>query len=253
VQGPDQEFLGFWVAHERGIVLLMLVLAHRGANRLAPENTLLAFARALETGADGVELDVQRTRDDALVVRHDAHLPDGMLLQDVALSAARRVVPALATLEEALDVCAGSLVNIEIKHPPGDSWDRPDPAADLVVELLARRGGHDDVVVSSFNLAVIDRIRTLAPRCPTGWLTYAQDPLEAVATVVDHRHSALHPHVASVAGLTAEEVVRLGHTEGVQINVWTVNDAAELRRLAAAGVDAVVSDVPDRALRALGR
>jgi glycerophosphoryl diester phosphodiesterase len=231
----------------------MLVLAHRGANRLAPENTLLAFARALDTGADGVELDVQRTRDDALVVRHDAELPDGILLQDVPLSAARRAVPALATLEEALDVCAGSLVNIENKHPPGDPWDRPASAADLLADLLTRRGDRDEVLVSSFNLAVIDRIRTLAPGSPTGWLTYAQDPLEDLATVVEHRHSALHPHVGSVAGLRAEELVRRGHAQGVQINVWTVNDAAELQRLAAAGVDAVVSDVPDLALRALGR
>ena len=55
----------------------MLVLAHRGANRLAPENTVAGHGRAVELGADGVELDVHRTADGALVVRHDADTPDG--------------------------------------------------------------------------------------------------------------------------------------------------------------------------------
>ena len=60
---------------------MTLVLAHRGANRYAPENTLAAFARAVELGADGVELDVHRTADGALVVRHDAGTPAGVLAE----------------------------------------------------------------------------------------------------------------------------------------------------------------------------
>ena len=60
---------------------MTLVLAHRGANRFAPDNTLAAFARAVELGADGVELDIHRTRDGALVVRHDAATPAGVLAE----------------------------------------------------------------------------------------------------------------------------------------------------------------------------
>ena len=76
----------------------MLVLAHRGANRERPENTLAAFRRAVELGADGVELDVHRTRDDALVVRHDADGPFGILseLTRAEVAAALTDVPTLA-------------------------------------------------------------------------------------------------------------------------------------------------------------
>src|SRR5690348_11168207 len=97
-----------------------LVLAHRGANRVEPENTVAAFTRALELGADGVELDVHRTADGALVVHHDAVAPGLGLLAATPFEAVRRAAPRIPTLAEALDVCAGRFVNVEIKSPPGD-------------------------------------------------------------------------------------------------------------------------------------
>ena len=131
-----------------------LVLAHRGANRVAPENTVEAFARALALGADGVELDVHRTADAGLVVHHDAEAGGLGVLADRSLTEIREVLPAAPTLEEALDVCSGALVNIEIKNLPGDAdFDPGESAAGLVVALLAARGHRDEVVVSSFNLA----------------------------------------------------------------------------------------------------
>ena len=106
---------------------MTLVLAHRGARRQAPENTIPAFARAMELGADGVELDVHRTRDDALVVRHDADGPPGVWAE-LTLDAIRTAVPEVPVLAEVLDVCAGTLVNIEIENSPRDlDWD-PDGA-----------------------------------------------------------------------------------------------------------------------------
>ena len=94
----------------------MLVLAHRGANRLAPENTVPAMREAVDRGADGVELDVHRTTDDVLVVRHDAETPIGLLGEVTAVDLAR-ALPDVPTLAAVLDVCRGRLVNIEIKDP----------------------------------------------------------------------------------------------------------------------------------------
>ena len=121
---------------------MTLVLAHRGARRQAPENTIPAFARAMELGADGVELDVHRTLDGALVVRHDADGPPGVWAE-LTLDAIRAAEPEVPVLAEVLDVCAGKLVNIEIKNSPRDlDWDPTARVADLVVECLASRGGH---------------------------------------------------------------------------------------------------------------
>src|SRR4051794_17373011 len=96
----------------------MFVLAHRGANRLAPENTLPAMAGAVDAGADGVELDLHRTADGALVVRHDADTPAGKI-GELSLDELRVACPEVPTLAEVLDVCRGTLVNVEVKdHDP---------------------------------------------------------------------------------------------------------------------------------------
>jgi glycerophosphoryl diester phosphodiesterase len=231
--------------------LVTLVLAHRGANREAPENTIAAFRRAVELGADGVELDVQRTADGALVVHHDAATPAGVLAE-MTLPEIAGAIPSVPRLEEALDVCAGLLVNVEIKNSPRDpAYDPTDRAATLLVELLAARGGADRIMVSSFNLQTVDRVHELAPALPTALLTVGLDPLASVALVTEHGHRALHPDVHSLSGPSGADALAAAHAHGVEVNVWTVNDPDEIRRLAGIGVDAVITDVPDVALSVL--
>jgi glycerophosphoryl diester phosphodiesterase len=227
-----------------------LVLAHRGAHRRAAENTIPAFAQAIAIGADGVELDVRRSRDEALVVSHDAAVGSGVLC-DLSWAEIRRSHPEIPTLAEALDTCAGALVNVEIKNSPHDpDWDPHHAAAHLLVSLLDARGHADRVLVSSFNLATVDRVRALDPDVPTALLTVGVDPLQALSTVASRGHAALHPNVGSMAD-SAEVIVTSAHEHGIQVNVWTVDDDDEIRRLAAAGVDGIVTDIPDVALRVL--
>jgi len=219
----------------------MLVLAHRGANRQAPENTVAAMARAVELGADGVELDVHRTADGHLVVRHDADTPAGPI-GDLTRDEVAEALPDVPTLGEVLDVCRGTLVNVEVKDP--------DPrAVDVLVGLLGTRAGLDDVLVSSFHLPTVDRVRETAPELATGFLTFGLDPVSALATAVDHGHSAVHPDVWSLADPAA--LVGRAHDQGLRVNVWTVNDPDQLRGLRDAGIDAVITDVPDLARAAL--
>ena len=94
------------------------MLAHRGACRRAPENTLEAFRVARELGADGVELDVRRTRDGVLVLSHDPVVEGFGLLVEHPFAKLRAAVPSVPTLEEAFDVLAGLIVNVEIKCFP---------------------------------------------------------------------------------------------------------------------------------------
>jgi glycerophosphoryl diester phosphodiesterase len=199
----------------------MLVLAHRGANRLAPENTVPAMREAVDRGADGVELDVHRTADGALVVRHDAE-PD----------APRAAYPESPILAEVLDVCRGRLVNVEIKDPG---------ATEDVVTLLADRGD-DDVLVSAFDWDVVDRVRELAPHLPTGLVSSRVAPEEMLARAVERGHTAVHPKVRLLRRIDVDGFVGRAHDQGVQVNVWTVNDVAQVEMLRDAGVDAIITD-----------
>ena len=230
------------------------VLAHRGARRVAPENTVDAFVAAAALGADGVELDVHRTADGALVVHHDAGARGVGVLTERSLVEIRTARPEIPTLEEALEACDGMLVNIEVKNLPGDAdYDSADGAATGVVALLAERGRRDDVLVSSFNLASADRVRALDESIPTALLTLVGlDPANGVEVAHAHGHGAVHPDVRSLARGAADATVGRAHDLGLAVNVWTVNGEDEMRRLATTGVDAIITDVPDVARRVLG-
>lgn len=222
-----------------------LVLAHRGARTVAPENTIEAFTVAVVLGADGVELDVRRTVDGRLVVHHDAEAEGLGVLAERSLHEIRSARPTIPTLEEVLDACAGVLVNVEIKNLPTDAdYDEDEGAAELVVALLAERGDRDDVLVSSFNLATIDRVRALDASIATGFLTML-DPLAGIELCGSRGHGAVHPFLGLLGEDAIGAVVERARDAGVRINVWTVNGEADMARFATAGVDAIITDVPD--------
>ena len=226
----------------------MLVIAHRGASGSFPENSVAAFAGAVDLGADGVELDVRRTADGGLAVCHDDVLSDGTVLVETPFVDLDGVID-LATV---LDVCAPlAVVNIEIKNWPEDrDFDPTARLADAVVELLAARGELADgrALVSCFHLPTIDRVRELAPELATGWLLgLVEDPARLIAKAAERGHDAVHPHHVFVN----DEFVAIAHAEGLAVNAWTCNDPDRIRWLAEQGVDAVITDVPDVARAAL--
>ncbi len=167
---------------------------------MAPENTVEAFVAAGVLGADGVELDVHRTADGALVVHHDAGARGVGVLAERTEAEIRASRPEIPTLEEALEACAGMLVNIEVKNLPGDAdYDPGEGVAGAVVELLVRRGRRDDVLVSSFNLESADRVRELDGAIPTGFLTLVgMDPVDGVDVAHAHGHGAVNPDVRAL-------------------------------------------------------
>lgn len=229
----------------------MLVVAHRGASNAYGDNTLEAFAGAVDQGADGVELDVRRTRDGWLALSHDDTLADGRVVAETAFED----LPAHITdLASCLSVCTPlSVVNIEIKNWPDDrDFDPEERVAAEVVALLEERGELDDgrILVSSFHLPTVDRVRQLAPALATAWLLGFVDDLgPLVDLAAAGGHAAVHPHHS----LVDEELVRRVHDRGMALNTWTCDDPDRIRELARLGVDAVVTNVPDVALAALGR
>ena len=220
---------------------MVKVIAHRGASAAAPENTLEAFRLARDLGADWVELDARRTADGAVVVHHDARLPDGRPIVDLA----RADLPAsVCGLAEALDACAGMGVNIEIKNLVSDPDFEPDEVvADVVVAEVAGRAGQAEVLVSSFSRATIDRVHGLDPAIATAYLFFAapDDPVALADEMRRSGHAALHPwdHLADAA------LVRAAHDAGLEVNVWTVDDPERMGALMDLGVDGLCTNVPD--------
>lgn len=243
-----------------------LCIGHRGAPLVAPENTLRSVRAAIEAGVDLVELDVLQLVSGELVVAHSDDLREIThgAAEGVAtgwtLSALRDVAPELATLGEALDLFAreapGVGVHLDLKSGA---------AAEALLERVRGSGLVDRSFVTSFERAALRRLAALEPGLRTG-VSFPRDRLK----ISDRRGSApfiraglqaarpVSPAVArfllarSYAStlalhheLVTARTVRLCHARGVPVVAWTVDDAAALRRLDEAGVDAVVVNNPE--------
>lgn len=239
--GPD-------LARPRDPAGRLKVLGHRGASRDHDENTLAAFAACAEVGADGFELDVRRTADDVLVVVHDAVLADGRVVREILAEDLPDTIPLLA---EALEQNAEQFINIEIKNHPSDpDYDAEFGISVAVAGLVAAFSAAHRVLISSFDMSTILRIRQADPSIPLGWLTFGQaDPRQIIARAQAHELAAIHPHDL----LVDQAFVDRAHEAGLDVYTWTVDDPERIVELEGYGVDGIITNDPAGALAALGR
>ncbi|MDZ7267203.1 MAG: glycerophosphodiester phosphodiesterase family protein [candidate division KSB1 bacterium] len=223
---------------------------HRGASGHAPENTLAAIRLAMAMGAQMVEIDVQQTADDQLVLLHDDSLRrttngSGLLWQKRAaelqtLDAGRWFSAAFAgeplpTLAQTIALVRGKIkLNIEVKLHGHER-----NIAQLVVDTIRRENFVQDGLITSFGHAVADEIKQLAPELRVG---YIFGPRELHETVFTAPVEVLSAHYS----LVNEEFMRKARTAGKAVHVWTVNDKALMTRLIALGVEAIITNYPDR-------
>jgi glycerophosphoryl diester phosphodiesterase len=226
---------------------MTLNIAHRGARKVAPENTIPAFTKAIELGADGIELDVQLSADDELFVLHDLTLnktTNGTgVAANLPLAALKEFdaggwfgeewrateIPELHEVFDALPDHA--YVNIELKR---DSI-RDDGLEETITNFIRHRNIAHRVIVSSFNPVILWRLRH--EPFPLG-LLYAPDMPPGLAWGQARRFlrlDALHPHYSQVRAPLPT----------LPVNTWTVNNESEMRRLLALSVNAIITDVPD--------
>ena len=207
------------------------------------ENTVTAFLEARTLGVDGVELDVRRTRDGALVVYHDDAIAD---LGGIAELDCRDLPGTVATLDEAMIACSGLRVNVEIKNDAGSAtYDATGGLARQVVVALLEGGWRDSVLVSSFDLATCQATRSADDTIAIGWLLDWRHPTsEALATTVAEGFNAVHPFF----GRIDEATIAAAHGCGLAVNVWTVNGREDMTRLVAWGVDGLITDDPATAM-----
>ncbi len=240
-----------------------LNLGHRGARSLAPENTLAGMKAGMAAGADGVEFDVQRTSDGHLVVFHDDDLKricgvggrvvTSTLAQLRELDAGRHFGPQFAgepipTLDEVIESLPGSaFLNIEAKR----FRFRSDGLEGGIVEAIRRHNLLGRCIVSSFNPVLLWRMGRMNRSVPLG-LLYAPDlPVGLNRGWQRHllRLAALHPHHEQVTTKLMQQV----RARGWQVNTWTVNEPAEMRRLIGLKVDGIITDRPDLLGAVLGQ
>jgi glycerophosphoryl diester phosphodiesterase len=229
---------------ERGRVW---VVGHRGAMGYCPENTLASFERALELGADWIELDVHLSADGALIVIHDETLErttDGHgQVREHTLAELRQVDAGdgqrLMTLDEVLDWASrrSTVVDIEIKNAPIYYAG----IENAVVAAVREARMVDQVIVISFDHAAAKRVKSLEPRLATG-LLYACRPTDAGLGLARAAGAdALLPHWAYVT----REDVAAAHAAGLAVAPWASSDPEVLRHLIACGVDAIGTNHPD--------
>ena len=267
----------------------VLVMAHRGFRSIAPENTLPAAQKGYESGADYWELDVAASSDGVLFVMHDDNLvrttnakkafPDrspwviydfssGELMSLDAGSWYEKADPfkqisggrvgkaetaafrdlRIPSLAEALEMTKknGWSVNIEIKDATGracDPW-----IVEKTAEMVRSMGMSGSVIVSSFNHNYLLRMKKAAPEIRTAALI-DRPQSDPVALLKRLGAMALNPNFKYLD----EETVKNVRAAGYDVFVWTPNEKADMERLLQWGVSGLITDFPDRALKAVGR
>jgi glycerophosphoryl diester phosphodiesterase len=247
---------------------MTIVVAHRGASTAAPENTMEAYRLAVEQGADAIELDVHLTADGQLVVIHDetlerttdgtgavvGHTMDQIRALDAGATFAgvdgsfphrgRGLgVPSLPEVIEWLPAGIGLVIEIKARG-----------AVDEVVRLLREApDARERASVISFDEQAIERSRELDADLPTGLLLVPSDSFErGLVWVTEHGHAAVHPWDGDL-GVDPTPLISQATAYRCRVGCYVVNEPDRMQQLAAAGLWAFVTDVPDVARQALPR
>ena len=236
----------------------MKIWAHRGASGHAPENTLPAFELAHVLGADGIELDVQLTRDGVPVVIHDEKIDrvsDGRgcvkdyTLRELKAFNMNKNFPAygivsIPTLEEVYDLVRNTdlTVNVELKN----SVVFYEELEEKVLRLAEEKGLADRIIYSSFNHYSMRRIKDLLPTARTAFL-YSDGILDIAEYAEKYGVFAVHPS-AGCMKYPGVDVVKACHAKGIRVHVWTVNEETDFERMRKLGADAVITNYVERGM-----
>ncbi len=241
----------------------VLVVAHRGFSGEAPENTLAAFQKAIDSGSDMMELDVHLSKDGEVVVMHDAQLErttngqgriiDHTLQKLKQLDAGSKFSPRfigerIPTLKEALDLAQGKIgVNIEIKSGGLEPYPIQD-LADRTLREVERAAMLRQVLFSSFNPMALERIRGKSPQAPVALLFHQPwNVLEEITQGKRYSILNLHDH-----HLTQEKTT-LFKKQNIRVNVYTVNSEKRMKEFISWGVDGIITNYPSRLIGILRR
>lgn len=235
----------------------MLAIAHRGASGYAPENTFAAFRRAVAQGISFIETDLHLTRDAHFVAIHDETVErttNGRgAIHDMTLAEVRRLDAGswfasefmgerIPTLDEILDFTKKHDVVFYLELKPSGFWG----GEHALISALRDTGEIPRSVVISFDPAILAALRKIEPTLMTGLLHDGnlENPFEK-AVEIGARQLAVR------GNLVTPNFLQEARKRDLQVVCWTINSLAHMRMLAAAGVDGIMSDYPDRLLTVL--
>lgn len=237
------------------------VISHRGANKVAPQNTIPAFEKSLEIGCDGFETDIHLTADGYPVICHNYTIDEtsngngevrSKTLEELrtydfgSYFSEEFAGTKLPTLEEFLEVSAKGdieIMNIEIKPPLDGNME----IVGKTIEAVKAKGLFDKLLISSFDPKVLVECKKIDPNCKTGFLYapnksffYTQMLFGYVKFAKKIKVDYLHPHFLAVT----KTYVKKLHKNGIKVNVWTVDKPEIAEKLLKFGVDGLITDLP---------
>ncbi len=217
----------------------MLKIGHRGARAYEPENTLSSFRKAVELGANAVELDVRKTKDGKLVVIHNSDVNKTTngegAVSELTLEQIQKLVTDkdehIPTLDDVLDSVGKKVkVLVEIKEVGTEKQ---------VLDMIEQKGITDNVILVSFHEESLKKIREINDKVETG-LIYVRHK-NPVQTALDLKAA----YLLSLYSFTHSANVKKAHENGLKIIVWTINKKEEVEEYKKKGVDGIASDRPD--------
>ena len=212
---------------------MVQVCAHRGVSSDHRENTLEAFHAAVQQEADSIELDVWLTKDNQLAIHHDKTC-EGIDIEGSTLERLPNFVP---TLNDVLNNFKTIPLNIELKISPFTDLQR---LAERVVYELNGKITSSPLLVSSFNLEILQNLRKYSRRIRLGYLTAQEDweRSKLFEMVTENNFQAVHPHYS----LVSEDFMDISKENDVEVNVWTVNEQSAVARQVNLGVNSIITD-----------
>ncbi|MDO5521742.1 MAG: glycerophosphodiester phosphodiesterase [bacterium] len=232
------------------------IFAHRGASGYAPENTLEAFKLAMEQNADGIELDVQLTKDGEVVVIHDETIDrvsdhkgsvKDYTVEELKTFSFDNHMEAykgakIPTLREVFELVRGKDIVINIELKTGIYWYQG--LEEKTVALVKEYGMQDRVIYSSFNHYSVQMVRSLDERAEVAYL-YS----DVILNVEDYAKktgvAGLHP---ALYHLKMKDFMKQYKESGLKVRVWTVNEKEDVEELIRNKIDAVITNYPDVAI-----
>ena len=242
---------------------MVQIFAHRGFSGYYPENTMLAFQKvAEETVADGIELDIQLTKDGEIVIMHDEmldrttngsgwlkdHTLEELKMLSVGVNVKgffpRQTIPTLREYFTWLKTTK-LITNIELKT----SYFEYEGIEEKLIAMVKEFGLEDQIWYSSFNHYTVARIKKLMPEAKCGLLTdtWLMNIGEYAASNGAARVNA-RTYFCAKEGVAADL-----HAHNIALQAWTPNDAEMMQELVDAGVDVLITNYPDIAAKVLGR
>lgn len=224
----------------------ILNIGHRGAKGHLAENTLESFGKALEMGADGIELDVHLSADGQVIVIHDETVDrttDGKgLVRELTLAQLKALridcAYTIPTLAEVFDfVGRKSLINVELKV-----GETARPVVDLIEKYVLEKGWqYSDFLISSFDWVALEQVRALHAEIPLGVLTSTDLDLAIHFSKVI-KAETIHPYFHLV---TEENIIKMQH-QSLKVFCWTVNEFEDLQKIKSFNANGIITDFPDR-------